>query len=809
MGIWRNLCPNPALGADDTGWSSGAGPLTRVTDIVGLPVSTGIRYTYNSYVITPVMPVTPGTTYTASFYLANHTGFDSLSKTVYLAFTSAGGDDFSQTTVVSYPKDSITRGVITGVAPAGATGMYLVIDALNATFGTGMDITAVRYEEGSVAGAYFDGNTPGATWDGTPENSSSTYTPPFLNDGRGMAGRNGTASHTIDFGFDSTPGNFLAVVVYGPVTHTATGWAKRLAPVNSGELAVFTKRSTGESSIDVVHNASGFPVDWVAYEFPAGWNWAGGVGTAGFGDEFPQLTGIPATAQVVIAARGRVNGSPAEGGAYSVWDSPWIEDADLLIPDDGGTTDGAYLTVGHFDGSPGSTITPAMSTFYSWGTADRQHVVFAIDAAGVVAEGSTIFGGDVPVNLDNVDGDANYALGTRFTPAVAGQITHGRWHFPNTTPSATEPVLFGLYRVSDAALLGSVAFPLDATMGRWNEVPLPTPIDVEADVEYAAVIWTPLRYVNTSGYPWPVTSEGLTTAASNGWFASNPGGLANPGVLSGNASSYFADVVFVAATVANLLSISESLTLSDSLGRQVSAARAAPVEVGLSDTVAVQVRAVTSAEALVLADTVVAGRVLAREASALLVTGDVADRDLLLSRLPVDAVVLSALLVAVFVAAGNSMVSESLTLSDSWGRRVSAARAIPVQVGLSDSSSIQPQVSRSTAVAEVLVLADTVVPRRLLAREASALVVVGAVADRGRLLSRLPVAAVVLTVLLVAGKGIDRGGGDHVTLTDTVIAYPGLPVPIIIAAPHRVSMTSVPATVRDTTTAGVSVRRTV
>jgi len=154
-----------------------------------------------------------------------------------------------------------------------------------------------------------------------------------------------------------------------------------------------------------------------------------------------------------------------------------------------------------------------------------------------------LFGSAVPAGGDEADG-TDYALGTRFTPGVNGTVTGGRWRFPATIPHATTPVQVGLYRVSDQALLASASFPLGATLGAWNEVTYSSPASVTAGVTYATVIWTPLRYVATPTYAWPVTSGDLTASSSNGWLAVTPGALVFPTTQSGNSASYFADVVF-------------------------------------------------------------------------------------------------------------------------------------------------------------------------------------------------------------------------------------------------------------------------
>lgn len=223
-----------------------------------------------------------------------------------------------------------------------------------------------------------------------------TTEPAWLNKSSGVAARNGTTSHTIPFGFTSTSGSFLVVVVFGAVTHAVTGWTERLQPVSSGELSVFTKTSAGDSSIVVTHNGSNYPVGWVAFEFPAGAAYTAGIGSTPSADTFPALTGLPGTAQVVIAARGR-NSSDQSSTASSVWTAPWVEDFDQSDPR-GGTpvTDGMYLTVGHQLNVTSTSITPVATPTYggTQSVADREHVVFALNvpalAGGVTVSPSGI-----------------------------------------------------------------------------------------------------------------------------------------------------------------------------------------------------------------------------------------------------------------------------------------------------------------------------------------------------------------------------------------------------------------------------------
>jgi hypothetical protein len=158
-----------------------------------------------------------------------------------------------------------------------------------------------------------------------------------------------------------------------------------------------------------------------------------------------------------------------------------------------------------------------------------------------------LFGNAVPGTGDAADGTTNYGLGTKFTPQVDGNATHGRWRFPATIPHAVNRVQYGIYRVSDTTLMGTmVEFPLLSTLGAWNEVALAAPIALSAGVPYMAVVWTPLRYVATGGYSWPFTNAGgnLVAHTDNGWLTANPGALAFPSTESGSNASFFVDLVF-------------------------------------------------------------------------------------------------------------------------------------------------------------------------------------------------------------------------------------------------------------------------
>lgn len=259
-----------------------------------------------------------------------------------------------------------------------------------------------------------------------------TPEPPWTNFASGTAARNGTASHTINFGFTSTTGRFLVVEVFGAVTNAATGWTEQLAPVASAELSVFTKTSAGESSITVTHNGSNYPVNWTVREYESGSAWVDGVDSNSNVDAFPALTGLPGVEVVVHAARGRSASNGAETDSTTTWTAPFVEDADLFSPLAGGTDGAGHFSSAHAINITATSITPSASTTYSgtWSTPDREKVVYAINAVAPITT--------TPVSSDldtrwRVREQVNQSLDTRWrVRQLASQDLDSRWRVYNT-----------------------------------------------------------------------------------------------------------------------------------------------------------------------------------------------------------------------------------------------------------------------------------------------------------------------------------------------------------------------------------------
>lgn len=170
-----NLCPNPALKSNSTGWAFPSG-YARSTSVTTLPRTTGVKGTSapSAPIIGPQTPVVTGSQYCVSFsiHYTNVSGTNTfdygidwynssgsyLSSTAYSTRTSAA---FGIT-------ERLEHGPMT--APTNAAKAVLVLSNLD----SGCEVTAVLFEQTSTTGqSYFDGDTTGAGWLGTVGNSAS------------------------------------------------------------------------------------------------------------------------------------------------------------------------------------------------------------------------------------------------------------------------------------------------------------------------------------------------------------------------------------------------------------------------------------------------------------------------------------------------------------------------------------------------------------------------------------------------------------------------------------------------------------
>lgn len=207
----------------------------------------------------------------------------------------------------------------------------------------------------------------------------------------GVAAANGTASHTISFGFTPAAGNLLTFIAAGAVTHTdASGtWVEQLQPVNGCELSVFTKTAAGDTSITLNHNGSNYRVAWAAYEFAAGSTYVAGIGsnsvtagTSGGSRAWANtLSGLPGTSVTVVAAACSANFTGGSVTLTATWTAPFSSVANQTGPSNAGV-DGVGLVVGSAAGYTSTTAQPTFTPTWSagltgWAT-DMQEALFAI-----------------------------------------------------------------------------------------------------------------------------------------------------------------------------------------------------------------------------------------------------------------------------------------------------------------------------------------------------------------------------------------------------------------------------------------------
>lgn len=173
MAVRRNLCPNPALKVDTTGWFGQSGWARTTTAHATLPRTTGFAGSTPGNVVTRRWPATPGLSYVGSVavrFTAASTGI------VAIDWYTAGGVYLSTSNGPSFDQTGGTTATLpTGVAvapPNAAEGAIVVVGLDGAA-----EITAVLVEQtATTGGVYFDGDSTNSVWDGTNGASASTET---------------------------------------------------------------------------------------------------------------------------------------------------------------------------------------------------------------------------------------------------------------------------------------------------------------------------------------------------------------------------------------------------------------------------------------------------------------------------------------------------------------------------------------------------------------------------------------------------------------------------------------------------------
>jgi hypothetical protein len=167
----HNLCVNPCLTNDVSGWGGGSTP--TLTAVSGFGRPNAARYTSGTFLMSATGAVTAGLTYTLSTYVRST---NNSSGTLYIEWTNGTGGKSYTTTAYSLVAGTVTRLSISGTAAAGIVTAGILLDGVNYSLNT-TDVTMVLVEPVGTLDTYFDGGSPGATWDGTPGNSASTLSP--------------------------------------------------------------------------------------------------------------------------------------------------------------------------------------------------------------------------------------------------------------------------------------------------------------------------------------------------------------------------------------------------------------------------------------------------------------------------------------------------------------------------------------------------------------------------------------------------------------------------------------------------------
>lgn len=202
----------------------------------------------------------------------------------------------------------------------------------------------------------------------------------WINKTEGTGVRNGTDTHTLTFA-PASAGSLLVAVMGGSVTHTAVtaGWTKQINALDDTELAVFTHTATGgETTFDVTHNGTNFPIAWVVYEFPVGSSYHSGSSVAGGAPTSElDLAGLPGSKVTVMVVQNSAL-LPTATALNTNWRFYWETDANLNVLNDG-TTDGTWLNVGYFahNDFPDTTVS-VTDTSLNDGMHYEQAILFAI-----------------------------------------------------------------------------------------------------------------------------------------------------------------------------------------------------------------------------------------------------------------------------------------------------------------------------------------------------------------------------------------------------------------------------------------------
>lgn len=185
--------------------------------------------------------------------------------------------------------------------------------------------------------------------------------------------------------FVPTSGRLLVAVATAAVTFTLpSGWTLpgTGSAVNQAGLYVWYKIAAGSDTLTTTGGASNFPAVFTFMEFGTGSTFiasAAAVGQNKAAGAGPTLSGLPATAKLIIGAAGHDYTATTGTAAYGTWGGSAIEYVDTFLVK--ATTDGYAFGLAYIEDTTATsqaiatTLTASAST-----TTNVERLVFAITA---------------------------------------------------------------------------------------------------------------------------------------------------------------------------------------------------------------------------------------------------------------------------------------------------------------------------------------------------------------------------------------------------------------------------------------------
>lgn len=178
----HNLCPNPALTNDATGWTSNR-TLTRAAvagfDRPNAAQITGTGSGGEHFILPPPGTVAPGIPCAVS---VSYRADAATSATVYILFYNAGSSIIGFVAHSGNPIPAaagvVSRAFVVGAPPVNTAKAGIQVSLVSASTAV-LQATMSLVEPVGTNRVYFDGGSTSAAWDGAAGNSTSTLSDPI------------------------------------------------------------------------------------------------------------------------------------------------------------------------------------------------------------------------------------------------------------------------------------------------------------------------------------------------------------------------------------------------------------------------------------------------------------------------------------------------------------------------------------------------------------------------------------------------------------------------------------------------------